>query len=60
MTDDPKRPDRSVRSSEGHETIEYRFAVEIFVRQPPLDEKRVRELIDAELARLGTAIKNAR
>ncbi len=61
MGDDPQRPERHVRTTaERHEVIDYRFSVEIFVRQDPLDEKRVRELVDAELRRLGAAIKNVK
>jgi hypothetical protein len=60
MADDVKRPERHTSSSQAHELIDYRFSVEIFVRQAPLDEKRVRELIDAEIQRLGTAIKNSK
>jgi hypothetical protein len=60
MADDPQRPARRVSTSGSHEVIDYRFSVEIFVRQEPLDEKRVREIVDAEIQRLGTAIKHAK
>jgi hypothetical protein len=60
MAGDDKRPARHTTTSDAHEVIDYRFSVEIFVRQAPLDEKRVRELIDAEIQRLGTAIKNSK
>ena len=61
MGDEPQRPARQVRTtSERHEVIDYRFSVEIFVNQDPLDEKRVREIVEAELRRLGAAIKNVK
>jgi len=61
MGDEEQRPARQVRTtSQRHEVIDYRFSVEIFVDQDPLDEKRVREIVDAEIRRLGAAIKNVK
>jgi hypothetical protein len=61
MGDEEQRPARQVRTTAPRqEVIDYRFSVEIFVSQDPLDEKRVREIVDAEIRRLGAAIKNVK
>jgi hypothetical protein len=58
--DDEARPARA-RSGQGdHERIDYNFRVEIVVRLPAIDDKRVRQIVDEEFQRLTAAIKNAR
>jgi hypothetical protein len=60
MSGGDSKPTRTASTSGGHETIEYQFKVEIFVRRAEVDDKAVRALVDDELKRLGLAIKNAK
>jgi hypothetical protein len=63
MPPDPKPPDaRPVRiavAPRPHEAaVQYQLSIDIVVAQPALDEKRVRQVVDVEFAKLAKTLAN--
>jgi hypothetical protein len=58
MAPPEKRPARQAHTGHDQDVVEYVFNVNIDVRAPGVDERRVRELIGEEIAKLHLAVKS--
>jgi hypothetical protein len=60
MTDPQTRPQRATTHADEHEVVIYDFHIEIDVKAPVLDEKRLQKIIDDRLQRITASLANAR
>jgi hypothetical protein len=56
MADDPQRARTTAKPAD--KVISYEFLVEIEVKTPVLDEKRLAKLVDDRFERLAATLKN--
>jgi len=60
MPGEAKRPQRHMSHDGAHAQFDYNFSIEIVLKQPSLDERRVRKLIEDDIRRLTAAVNNVR
>ncbi len=60
MTDPQTRPQRTSTRADEHEVVMYDFHIEIDVKAPLLDEKRLQKIIDDRLARITASLANGK
>jgi uncharacterized OsmC-like protein len=60
MTDPQTRPQRVTTRADEHEVVVYDFHIEIDVKAPVIDEKRLQKIIDDRIQRLTASLSNTK